>query len=114
MAISLSQKQRAFTRMLADLIQFAYEQGYELTVGDAFRDPRLHGEHGTKKGYGSSKSVHKLRLAMDLNLWVNGKYIQTSDHPAWDELHNHWESIGGAERVPNNANHFSLEHWGYR
>jgi len=114
MAISLSQKQRSFTRMLADLIQFAYEQGYELTVGDAYRDPRLHGEYGKKKGYGSSKSVHKLRLAMDLNLWVDGEYIQTSDHPAWDELHSYWALIGGADRVPNDANHFSLEHWGCR
>lgn len=114
MTLSLSQKQRAFTRMQADLVIFAYEQGYELTDGDAYRDPRLHGEHGEKKGYGSAKSVHKLRLARDYNLWIDGKVITTSNHPAWDNLHEYWQSLGGAERIPNDANHFSLEHWGCR
>ena len=112
--MKLSVKQRAFTRMIADLIIFAYEQGYELTVGDFFRDPRLHGKFGERGGYGSSKSVHKLRIAADLNLWVNGKYITTSEHPAWDELHEYWESIGGAKRVPKDANHFSMEYQGCR
>lgn len=100
--------------MIADLIQFAYEQGYELTFGDAYRDPRLHNEFGERGGYGSSKSVHKLRIAVDLNLWVNGKYITVSSHPAWDELHSYWESLGGSERVPKDANHFSIEHQGCR
>lgn len=115
--MSLSKKQRKFTRMISDLISFAYGQGYELTVGDFYRDPRLHGEFGDKgsKGsYSSKNSVHKIRLAGDLNLWVGGVYIKTSDHPAWDELHGYWESIGGAKRIDGDANHFSLEHWGAR
>ena len=111
---SLGDKQRAFTRMLADLIIFAYEQGYELTVGDAARSSSLHGEFGVKKGYSAAYSVHKLRLAQDYNLYINREWIETSDHPAWDELHNYWESIGGAKRVPNDANHFSVSHNGYR
>lgn len=96
------------------LICYAYDKGYELTVGDAYRDPRLHGEHGTKKGYGSAKSVHKQRLAMDLNLFVGGEYITSSEHKAWDELHKYWRGLGGAERVPTDANHFSFEHGGCR
>lgn len=112
--MTLGQKQRKFTRCIGMLICYAYDKGYELTVGDAYRDPRLHGAHGTKKGYGAAKSVHKQRLAMDLNLFVGGEYITSSEHKAWDELHKYWRGLGGAERVPNDANHFSFEHGGCR
>lgn len=44
--ITLSQKQRALPLMIAKLIVYAYEHGYELTFGDAFRDPRVHGALG--------------------------------------------------------------------
>lgn len=111
---TLGQKQRRFTRAIGMLICHAYDLGYELTVGDAYRDPRLHGNHGEKKGYGSANSVHKLRLAVDLNLFVGGEYITNSDHPAWDKLHKYWKGLGGADMVPNDANHFSFEHGGFR
>lgn len=112
--MTLGSKQRKFTRAVGMLICHAYDLGYELTFGDAYRDPRLHGEHGTKKGYGAAKSVHKLRLAVDLNLFVKGEYITNSDHEAWDKLHKYWQGLGGTERVPNDANHFSFEHGGCR
>lgn len=41
----------------------AYELGYEVTLGDAFRDPTLHGEFGVKKGYGVAKSFHKKTIS---------------------------------------------------
>ena len=44
--MTLGQKQRQFTRMIGLLIEYAYQQGYELTMGDAFRDPRLHVRSG--------------------------------------------------------------------
>jgi len=112
--MKLSQIQRAFTRMVADLIQYAYEAGYELTIGDAYRDHRVHGTMGQKQSYSAANSNHKLRLAIDLNLWVDGDYVATSEHPAWDDLHNYWLSIGGAEPVPKDANHFSMEYRGRR
>lgn len=111
---TLGQKQRRFTRAIGMLICHAYDLGYELTVGDAYRDPRLHGNHGEKKGYGSANSVHKLRLAVDLNLFVGGEYITSGDHPAWDKLHKYWKGLGGANMVPNDANHFSFEYGGFR
>ena len=55
--MSLSSKQRAFVRMVGLLIEHAYQQGYELTFGDAFRDPRLHGAVGVKAGYGAASAV---------------------------------------------------------
>lgn len=107
--MKLGEKQRKFTRMIADLIVFAYQNGYELTFGDAYRDPRLHGSVGEKKGYGASMSLHKDRLAVDFNLFKDGKYLNTTeDHKPLGE---YWESIGGAwgGRKANDGNHYSLE-----
>lgn len=109
--MTLGSKQRKFTLMIAQLIQWAYEQGYELTVGDAYRDPRLHGQVGEKKGYGSAVSLHKQRLAMDLNLFKDGKFLTTTeDHLPLGEK---WESMGGSWGGRfNDGNHYSLEHEG--
>ena len=109
--MTLGQKQRKFTRMVADLIIFAYEQGYELTVGDAFRDPRVHGAVGEKKSYSSANSLHKERLAIDLNLFKDGRFLaQSEDHRP---LGDYWESLGGSWGGRfEDGNHYSLEHGG--
>lgn len=113
--MKLGDKQRAFTRMIADLIQYAYNAGYELTFGDAYRDPRVHGKVGEKKSYSSANSNHKNRLAVDFNLFVKGKYITSGDHPAYVDLGEYWESLGGSWGGRfNDANHFSLEHNGVK
>lgn len=100
--------------MVADLIIKAYDLGYEVTLGDAYRDPRLHGAVGEKKGYGHPKSCHKLRLAIDLNLFDNeGNFLTTTeDHRKLGEW---WESQGGSWGGRfNDSNHYSLEESGMR
>lgn len=111
--MTLGQKQRHFTRMVGLLIEFAYQNGYELTVGDAFRDPRLHGAVGVKLGYGHPKSAHKQRLAIDFNLFKDGKYLdKTEDHQPLGE---YWESLGGSWGGRfKDGNHYSLEHGGIK
>ena len=39
MSETLGQKQRRFTRLVGLLIEYAYNNGMELTFGDAYRDP---------------------------------------------------------------------------
>ena len=111
--MSLGNEQRQFTHKLALLITWAYENGYELTLGDAYRDPRVFGRHGEKKGYGRSRSNHKLRLAVDLNLFRDGKYLTaTEDHRPLGE---YWESMGGSWGGRfNDGNHYSFEWRGNR
>ena len=111
--MTLREKQSKFVKMLADLLDFAHARGYEFTLGDAYRDPRLHGEVGEKKGYGHPKSAHKQRLAIDLNLFKDGKFLEeTKDH---EPLGLYWESIGGAWGGRfEDGNHYSLEHEGVR
>lgn len=79
--MSQREEQSNFARAVARLIDKAFEMGYEVTLGDAFRDPRLHGEFGTKSGYGAASSFHKMRLAIDLNLFKDGQFLRsTEDH----------------------------------
>jgi len=60
----LSEKQQKFTHMVALLILHAEQLGYAVTFGDAYRDKRV--------PYGSEKSLHRQRLAVDLNLFRDG------------------------------------------
>ena len=108
---TLGQKQRRFGRMVAQLLNKLHELGYEYTWGDAYRDPRVHGDFGVKKGYSAKSSVHKVRLAVDLNLFKDGKYLtKTEDHRPLGEF---WESIGGTWGGRwNDGNHYSLPHQG--
>ena len=105
--MTLREKQSEFALMVVRLIQKADEMGYEVTLGDAYRDPRVHGEIGRKKGYSAANSFHKTRLAIDLNLFHNGKYLQNSeDHRPLGEW---WESIGGTWGGRwRDGNHYSL------
>jgi hypothetical protein len=98
--------------MVADLIIKAYELGFEVTLGDAYRDPRVHGAMGERKSYSHPKSAHKVRLAIDLNLFKNGEYLEGDEHTPLGEW---WESQGGSwgGRFAD-YNHYSLEHNGVR
>lgn len=110
---TLREKQSRFAVLVAQLIAQATILGYEVTLGDAYRDPRLHGKPGEKKGYGHPRSAHKLRLAIDLNLFRDGKFLSSSeDHRPLGEW---WESIGGTWGGRfNDGNHYSLEHDGIK
>jgi len=106
--MTLFERQVQFTKMLPQLLSKAFSLGYDVTLGDAYRDPRVFGVVGESKGYGLPSSGHKSRLAIDLNLFKNGTYLQTTeDHKMLGEF---WESIGGSWGGRfNDANHYSLE-----
>lgn len=113
--MTLREKQSKFALAIAGLIAKAYEMGYEVTLGDAYRDPRLHGVVGEKKGYGHSKSCHKLRLAIDLNLFKEGKYI--TDSEGHDKLGAWWKEQSpdarwGGDFKIKDFNHYSFTHDG--
>jgi D-alanyl-D-alanine carboxypeptidase len=105
--------QRRFSRLVPRLIDKAHELGFEVTIGDAYRDPRVFGKMGERLGYGESNSCHKLRLAIDLNLFKNGEFCtKTEDHRPLGEW---WESQGGAwgGRFAD-GNHYSLQYGSWK
>ena len=110
--MTLGQMQRIFVRNIASLIIWAYENGYELTFGEAFRT-KEQAELNAKAGKGIALSVHMDRLGIDFNLFVNGVYkTKTEDYApmgtAWKNLHplNRW---GGDFVKLKDGNHFSME-----
>lgn len=113
--MNLGDKQRLFTLNLALLTIYSYEHGYELTVGDAYRDKRAHGAMGTQGVYGHRKSAHKQRLAQDYNLFKDSVYLTESSD--YKELGEYWKSLhplnmwGGDFKHPD-GNHFSMQHNG--
>ena len=113
MSETLRQKQSRFVSMLGDLLDYAHDSGYEVTLGDAYRDPRVHGEFGIKKGYSAARSCHKLRLAIDLNLFRDGRYLSsTESHRPIGEF---WEMLGGSWGGRwGDGNHYSIEHNGVK
>ena len=110
--MTLGQKQRKFTRMVADLIIWAYDMGYEISLGEAWRPPET-AELYAARGRGIANSLHTQKLAIDLNLFKDGKYLtKTEDHRPLGEF---WESIGGTWGGHfNDGNHYSLEHNGVK
>ena len=111
--MKLGARQKLFMRLLPRLLDKAHSLGFEVTLGDAFRDPRAFGEVGEKGPYGNKFSCHKSRLAIDLNLFRNGQYL--SDTESHRELGEWWERQhddncwGGRF---NDGNHYSMQHQG--
>ena len=98
---SLRQRQSDFALKVAALIVYIYTKGYEITLGDAYSVPcHKCGTYGHKEN-----SKHKKRLAIDINLFKNGKYLsKTSDHVIFGE---YWESRGGVWGGRfNDGNHY--------
>jgi hypothetical protein len=106
--MTLGEKQRQFTLDVALLIIEAYRLGYELTFGEAYRTPEQ-AALNAKKGTGIAASLHTNRLAIDLNLFRNGKYL--TDTESHRPLGEYWESLrpenrwGGRFTKPD-GNHY--------
>ena len=102
----LLDKQHKFSLMIAKLICYAYAIGYKVTMGEGYDDDNT----GHMVG-----SLHYIKLAQDINLFKDGKYLQGKEaQQAHTLLHNYWDTMGGAERIPKDLNHYSIEHGGKR
>ena len=96
--MGLLDKQKLFSQMVALLLLKAADYGYHVTFGDAWaRD-------GHKEG-----SFHYKRLAIDLNLFKDNKYLtETRDHIL---LGTYWKKLGGTwggDFEEKDGNHYSL------
>ena len=93
----LSEQQAAFARDVAKLINWIFDQGFAVTLGEAFRTPEQ-AEIYAKEGKGIKDSLHCKRLAIDLFLFDHeGHFLQEKkDYQEfgifWENLHpkNRW------------------------
>ena len=106
------EKQSKFTNMIADLIKKSYELGYQMTFAEAYRPPDVAKIYASQ-GRGIVNSLHCQRLAVDFNIFKDGKLL--TDGKDFEDLGKYFESIGGAWGGRfKDGNHFSLEHNGVK
>lgn len=110
--MTLRQKQSLFAELVGGLIAFIYESGYEVTFGEAYRSPE-EAARLAKLGLGIKNSLHTSRLAIDLNLFKDGRYLSSAEahrpFGEWWELLNPLCRWGGRF---GDGNHYSFEHEG--
>ena len=93
----LGEMQERFSEMVPLLFTFAFMSGFKIRMGDVLA------KDGHKKG-----SFHYKKLAIDVNLFKDGKYLtKTEDHRSLGEF---WKSIGGTwggDFKHKDGNHYS-------
>ena len=105
--MSLRKKQSVFARNISKLILWAFDNGYEITLGEAYRtvDQQLLYYNGytldkeesglkvvkTSRKSKTMNSKHLKKLALDINLFKDGKYMTTKE--AFKPLADKWKSL---------------------
>lgn len=119
--MTLRQKQTLFVFLLAELFLYARGKGYSLTLAEGYIEtPRAVAMANGNRVKAADRvhmlgSLHYIRLAQDLNLFVGDEWIKDGNHDAWIDLGTKWESFdpncswGGRFQ---DAGHFSLKHEG--
>lgn len=107
--MKLSTDQQEFCHDIAKLIIWANSIGDRLTFGEAWR-PQFVCEYYADHGKGISNSLHMERLAVDLNLFVNGVYQPNTE--AYRHLGAYWKTLNpkncwGGDFSKPDGNHFS-------
>lgn len=113
---TLLQCQQRFVDDVCFLIGFAYNHGYELTFGEAYRTPEQAALNAAK-GIGIANSLHTKRLAIDFNVFKDDVWLTNSKDlkvlgDYWKQLNpkNAW---GGDFSKPD-GNHFSQSYDGIK
>ena len=94
--LTLREKQSVFLRNVARLITWAFGQGYELTGGELLRTDEQQALYRRAGKSRVVRSLHQDKLAVDLLLFVKGKYI--SDSARYAPLGRYWCSLDPANR----------------
>jgi hypothetical protein len=104
--MTLGQHQEAFSRDLVKLLQFAFERGYEVRLGEVLRTQEQQAIYLKTNRSKTMNSMHLKKCAADLNFVQNGKIV----YP--EELGKYWESLnalnswGGHWKSFHDAGHF--------
>ncbi len=110
--MTLRQKQSLFAQHVARLILQAEILGFEVTLGEAQRSEE-EAARLAKLGKGSKRSLHCVRLAVDLNLFAGGHYLSSTESHRplgeWWEAQHPLARWGGRF---NDGNHYSFTHEG--
>lgn len=114
--LTLGQKQRLFSKLVGQLIEYIYAQGYEVSLDWCYRPPEVAAYYASI-GKGIRSSLHTEHLAIDLNLFKDGVFLTAaSDHKVFGEF---WKTLDpfccwGGDFATQDGNHYSIEHNGIK
>lgn len=109
---SIVTHQNLFLTNLAKLIQYAQTlPGYHITGGELTRPPEMQAIYKRRGLSMTTSSQHLVRLAIDLNVFINGEY-QTG-REAYKPLADFWVSLDPRNKAGYHwgwdANHFEMK-----
>ena len=117
--MTLRETQSTFAQCIARLILHVDEMGLAVTLGEGKVYERRRLRDGTEAmdGVHMQGSVHYVGLAMDLNLFKNGHYLEDGSLPEWLALGEWWEkqhplARWGGRFGSKDSNHFSFTNGG--
>ena len=90
--MTLREAQSAFAKQFAEFVVWLYEQGYEVTFGEAQRTDEM-AELYLKQGKSKSgkNSLHCKKLAFDIFIFKDGKLLE--DKASLSDIGAKWESM---------------------
>ena len=113
--MTLGEKRKEFSLMLAQLILWCVEQGYEVMIEQVKRT-QAEANANAASGAGIVHSLHLLGLAGDLSIFKDGQLIESVEGlrpigEKWKSMHpeNRW---GGDFHTRPDADHYSRMHEG--
>ncbi len=89
-------EQSEFALDIVKLIDYAFQQGFTVTLGEAYRTKEqqdIYIKQGKSK---TANSMHLKRLALDLNFFKNGELVETNKELY--EIGKYWESLDTKNR----------------
>lgn len=108
----LLKRQILFSSLLPKLIDQIYYSGFDLTLGELWRPPETAAIYAAA-GKGTKNSCHILKLAIDINLFWGGEYVDNSlAHKPFGDF---WKTLnplcrwGGDFSNRKDGNHYSIE-----
>ena len=105
--MTLGQRQEEFAWMITRLLWYLHACGYNMRAGHWLRCQDCH--------VGMQNSVHKLKLALDINITLAPSHDELprlltgkAAIRAHNRLHDYWDTLGGAPRIKKDLNHYSV------
>ena len=89
--MTLRERQSLFLLNFSKLIIWIYDQGWEATAGELFRTSEQQAIYFSEGLSKVKESKHQLKLAGDLNLFINKIYQQTK--APYAPLAEYWKSL---------------------
>lgn len=117
--MKLSQKRALFSKLFAELIIWAHENGMYVAI-DQVKRTQAEANANAKSGAGIANSNHLVGLAGDLILYEGENYEYKDKSEDYKRLGDKWKTMhplcrwGGDFKTRVDGNHFSLEHNGVK